>query len=337
MRYRFFGLRLILALAVLVGLSLFALCVGHYGQTPLETIQILLSRILPIEPTWTDNAVTVVMTVRLPRICGAVLVGAALSLAGATYQSIFKNPLVSPDLLGVSSGASVGAAITILIGLSAGATQVGALLGGLLAVLITVTIPKLMRNHSTLMLVLAGIIVQGFMSAAMGLIKFVADPEAELAEITYWQMGRLSNVMSSDVLVVFPAIAAASAVLIAIRWQINVLSMGDTEAEALGVNVRALRGVAVLCATVITACSVCISGVISWVGLIIPHMCRMLVGPDNTKMMPMSILVGASFMLAVDTVCRTLTTSEIPLSIITGFAGAPLYAWLLFRQRVKLK
>ena len=329
--------RFMLALAVLLGLILAALCIGRYGQTPLETIKILLSRAFPIEQTWENGAETVVFLARLPRIAAALLVGAALSISGTAYQGIFKNPLVSPDLLGVASGASVGAAVAILAGAAAAMVQVGALAGGLAAVLLTVTIPKLMRNSSTLILVLAGIIVQGFMNAVMGLLKYVADPESELAEITYWQMGRVSNTSTSDVLAVLPAITVATVLLLGLRWRINVLSMGDAEAESLGVNVRLVRGLAVLCSTVVTACAVCISGVVSWVGLIIPHMCRMLLGPDNTKIMPMSLVVGGGFLLVVDTLARTISTTEIPLSIITGFIGAPLYAWLLFHQRVKIK
>lgn len=337
MRSKSYPSRFLLALFVLLALALGALCVGRYGQTPLETVKILFSRVLPIPRTWAEGAETVVFKARLPRVAAAILVGAALSLSGTAYQGIFKNPLVSPDLLGVSSGASVGAAMAILLGMAPGMIQLGALAGGLTAVLLTVTIPKLMRNSSTLILVLAGIIVQGFMTAVMGLLKYAADPESQLAEITYWQMGRISNTSTQDVLAVLPAMAAGTVLLLALRWRINVLSLGDTQAEALGINIRLIRGLAVLCSTVVTACAVCISGVVSWIGLIIPHMCRMIVGPDNTKTMPMSILLGAGFLLVVDTLARTVSPAEIPLSIITGFVGAPLYAWLLFRQRVKVK
>ena len=334
---RQFYRRMALAVGVLLVLIMAALCLGRYGQTPADTIKILLSRVVPLPQTWEDGAENVVLRVRPPRIAAALLVGAALSISGTAYQGIFKNPLVSPDMLGVSSGASVGAAVAILAGAAAGMTQLGALAGGIAAVVLTVTIPKLMRNSSTLVLVLAGIIVQGFMNALLGLLKYVADPESELAEITYWQMGRISNTSTADVLAVLPAIGAGTIILLALRWRINVLSMGDSQAESLGVNIRLIRGLAVLCSTVVTACAVCISGVVSWVGLIIPHMCRMLFGPDNCKIMPMSLVVGASFLLVVDTLARTISSTEIPLSIITGFIGAPLYAWLLFRQRVKIK
>jgi iron complex transport system permease protein len=266
-----------------------------------------------------------------------LLVGAGLALSGTTYQGIFKNPLVSPDLLGVSSGACVGAALAILNDLGAGGIQSCALLGGLSAVLITTTIPKLMKNNSTLILVLAGIIVTGFMSSTLGLLKYVADPETQLAEIVFWQMGSLATTSMKDALAVAPVMMVTMAVLIAARWQINILSLGDEEASSLGVNIRVIRGLAVLCATILTACAVCISGTVGWIGLVVPHLCRMLVGPDNTKVMPLSIFAGASFMLFVDTVARSATSAEIPLSILTGFIGAPLYGWLLFKQRMKVK
>lgn len=337
LRKKGYRLRFLFAVLILGLLFLGALCVGRYGNSPLETIKILLSQIFPIPQTWDDGSSIVVLKNRMPRAMAAVVVGASLALSGTVYQGIFKNPLVSPDLLGVSTGASVGAASMILLGLGAGMLQVGAFAGGIVAVLLTVTIPKFMKNNSTLVLVLSGIIVQGFMGAVMGLLKYVADPESELAEITHWQMGRISNTMMADVLTILPAVIVASIILLLLRWQINVLSMGDTDAEALGVNIRVIRGLAVLCATVVTACSVCISGVVSWIGLIVPHMCRMLVGPDNVRSMPMSLIMGASFMLVVDTLARTISTTEIPLSIITGFLGAPLYAWLLYRQKVKVK
>lgn len=331
-QYAFFFMTVALLL-----LSLGALCLGRYNLSAKEALTILLSPVFHFQKNWTDTMGRVVFEVRLPRILSALVVGAALSISGAVYQSIFKNPLVSPDLLGVSSGASVGAAISILVGEAAGGIQVGALCGGLVAVLLATAVPKLMRNDSTLILVLAGIIVQGFMTATMGLIKYIADPESQLAEITYWQMGSISNTSMTDVSKVLPAMLVASGILIGIRWQINILSLGDREAGALGINIRLIRGLAVACSTILTACAVCISGVVGWIGLIIPHMCRMLVGPDNTKVMPMSLLVGATFMLLVDTLARTVSSTEIPLSIITGFVGAPVYVWLLFKQRVKLK
>ena len=320
-----------------LALSLAALYIGRYDLSVIDTVKILFSPFIHFTQTWTDAMEVVIFQVRLPRVCSALLVGAGLALSGTTYQGIFKNPLVSPDLLGVSSGACVGAALAILNDLGAGGIQSCALLGGLSAVLITTTIPKLMKNNSTLILVLAGIIVTGFMSSTLGLLKYVADPETQLAEIVFWQMGSLATTSMKDALAVAPVMMVTMAVLIAARWQINILSLGDEEASSLGVNIRVIRGLAVLCATILTACAVCISGTVGWIGLVVPHLCRMLVGPDNTKVMPLSIFAGASFMLFVDTVARSATSAEIPLSILTGFIGAPLYGWLLFKQRMKVK
>lgn len=320
-----------------LALSVAALYIGRYDLSVIDAVKILFSPFIHFPQTWTDAMEVVIFQVRLPRVCSALLVGAGLALSGTTYQGIFKNPLVSPDLLGVSSGACVGAALAILNGLGSGGIQICALLGGLLAVLITTTIPKLMKNNSTLILVLAGIIVTGFMSSTIGLLKYMADPETQLAEIVYWQMGSLATTSMKDVVAVAPAMLITMVVLIAVRWQINILSLGDQEASSLGTNIKVVRGLAVLCATILTACAVCISGTVGWIGLVVPHLCRMLVGPDNTKVMPLSLFVGASFMLFVDTVARSATSAEIPLSILTGFIGAPLYGWLLFKQRMKVK
>ncbi|EHL05681.1 iron chelate uptake ABC transporter, FeCT family, permease protein [Desulfitobacterium hafniense DP7] len=320
-----------------VALSLTALCLGRYELSIIDVVKILLSAFWDLQQTWTDAMADVVFQVRLPRVFAALLVGAGLAISGTTYQGIFKNPLVSPDLLGVSSGACVGAALAILNGLDAGGIQICALLGGLLAVAITTTIPKLLRNSSNLILVLAGIIVAGFMSSALGLLKYVADPETQLPEIVFWQMGSLATTSMGDVMMIVPAMLISMALLIAVRWRINILSLGDEEAGSLGINIRVIRGLAIVCSTVTTACAVCISGTVGWIGLVVPHLCRMLIGPDNTRVIPLSIFVGASFMLVVDTVARTVTSGEIPLSILTGFIGAPLYGWLLFKQRMKIK
>lgn len=328
---------LVLMIILTVVLSLVSLCLGRYSLSLEDIIKILLSPIFPIERTWTDIMENVVLKVRLPRMIAALLVGAALSLSGATYQGIFKNPLVSPDLLGVSSGSCVGAALAILMGLGDVEIQLFALVFGLVAVFIATAIPKMMRNSSSLMLVLSGVIVSGFMISTIGLLKYIADPETQLAAITYWQLGSISSVKADDVIAVFPAMFVAMIILIVIRWRINIISLGENEASLLGTNIKVIRGCAIVCSTVLTGCAVCISGTVGWVGLIIPHMCRMIVGPDNSKVMPISVFLGASFMLVVDTLARTVTAAEVPLSVITGFIGAPLFAWLLFKQRMKLR
>ncbi|PWL44105.1 MAG: iron ABC transporter permease [Bacillota bacterium] len=332
-RSHFFIPVCVIALVVCIG----SLCVGRYGIGPLEAVKILLSRIIPMESTWTPTMENVVFRIRLPRMLVAAMVGGALSLSGSVYQGIFKNPLVSPDLLGVSSGACVGAAIAILLGLGGTGIQILALIAGLLAVLMTTMLPRLLKNRSTMVLVLSGIIVSGFFGAVMGIIKFVADPQTELAEITYWTMGSIAGANMQDVFSVLPAMAVAAVILLRMRWRVNLLSLGDGEAKTLGVNIRAVRGLMVLCSTILTACAVCISGTIGWVGLVVPHLSRMLAGPNNTQAIPFSLVMGAAFMVVVDTLARTVTVAELPLSIVTSFIGAPLYAWMLTKQRMRIK
>lgn len=332
--YEFTFLILIL---VAVVVSLVSICAGRYDMSIIDVIKILFSKVLPLEKTWDSTMENVVFRLRLPRILAAFMVGSALAISGATYQGMFKNPLVSPDLLGVSSGACVGAALAILAHLGTIGIQIGAFLGGVLAVTITITMPKLIKNNSSIMLVLAGVIVGGFMSSIMGLLKYVADPETELAEIVYWTLGSLAKVDKGSIAAVAPAIIIAGAVLMAMRWKLNILSLGENEARTLGTNVNLTRGIAIVCSTVLTACSVCLSGTIGWVGLVVPHLGRMLVGPDNTKMLPVTLLLGGAFMVFVDTLARTLTGAELPLSILTGLIGAPFYFWLLVKQRMNIQ
>lgn len=279
----------------------------------------------------------VVLRLRLPRILAAVVVGASLSLSGATYQGIFRNPLISPDFLGVSSGACIGAAIAILSDLPAAYIQLFAFLGGIAAVGLTISIPKLIRSDSNLMLVLSGIIVGGAMGSVFGLIKYLADPATELAEITYWQMGSLANVTYDSLLGILSPVLISMVVLLLMSWWIDILSLGETDAKTLGANVGRIRLIAVLCATLLTASSVCVAGTIGWIGLVIPHFGRMLVGPDNRRLLPASCLIGAIFLLGVDTVTRTVGQAELPISILTGVIGAPFYAWLLYKQRARLR
>ena len=318
--------------ALLCAFALVALSIGHYSYDPRDVIRSITETVFSQTPT--DPAMDMVLfNIRIPRVLAAVLIGAALSLSGAVYQGVFKNPLVSPDLLGVSSGACVGAAAAVLLGLGMVQQQMLAFAFGLIAVTISVTIPKLIRNNTNLMLVLAGIITSGFMSSVLGIMKFVADEETELSAIVFWQMGSLTTVDGIDVVAVSPIAIACAAVLLALSWRLNILSFGEVEAKTLGMNVKLVRGVVIMCASCLTASTVCISGTVGWVGLVIPHLSRLLVGSDHRRQLPVSLLLGATFMLVIDTLSRTLTTSDIPLSILTGLIGAPFYAWLLYRQR----
>lgn len=330
------GASIWLLAAITVAVFCWGLCWGRYAVSLEDVLGVLASKIIDFPKTWSANTENTVMHIRLPRLCAAFLVGSALAVSGVTYQGIFQNPLVSPDLLGVSAGACVGASIAILSGMSGMMIQIPALIGGLLAVGITNIIPRFFKNHSNLTLVLSGIIVSGFFSSFQGLLKYVADPDTQLAQITFWTMGSLSKVGMKDVIYIAPAMIVSMVILVVLRWQINLLSLGETEAEGLGVNVRMMRGIMVLCSTVLTACSICVAGTIGWIGLVIPHLGRLLVGADNRRLIPASIFLGAAFLIFIDNLARNLTGSEIPLSILTGFLGAPVYAWLLVRQRAKI-
>lgn len=317
----------------LLALAIAAMCIGRYSVDPLQTVRILLSPFIDEEVTWTANDYNVIMNIRLPRAIAAILVGASLALSGASYQGVFQNPLVSPDLLGVSYGACVGAALSILLYLDTWQTQVFAFVGGIITVFITVNIPKLMHRHSNVIMVLSGVIVGGFMSSVLGLLKYVADPDTQLAEITYWQLGSIAKVTFDTLSYVAPVMVVAAVVLIAMRWRLNVLSLGEEEAQTLGINLKRERGVVIVASTLLTACAVSLAGTIGWVGLIIPHVTRRIVGSDNKRLIPTVIFVAGAFMLVIDVIARAATSYEIPLGILTGIIGAPIFGYILVRQR----
>ena len=330
------AVNIVLFLLLLV-LILVCLCVGKYSISPGECLHILSGKLFNATADWDKMDEKLLLGVRLPRTLATVIVGAALSLSGAVYQGIFKNPLVSPDFLGVSSGACVGAAAAILLSMSAGFIQVFAFAGGIAAVALTVMIPKAMRSDSNIMLVLAGIIVSGAMSSVLGFIKYIADPDTELAAITYWQLGSFAYVDKQALLGILPLSAAAAVILLAMSWWINILSLGEQEARSLGATITLLRGTCIVCSTVLTAGAVCISGTIGWIGLVIPHFGRMIAGSDNRTLLPATCFIGGIFMLLVDTITRIIGPAEMPISILTGIIGAPFYAWLLYRQRMNIR
>lgn len=322
-------LTVLTVLLILLGLN--ALIALSWGQ-----FHIALSEIWPVlSGRSADEMLTnIIFNLRLPRIAAAILVGAALAAAGTVFQGIFRNPLVSPDLLGVSGGACVGAATSILLGVGIFGIQAASFLGGLIAVIMTMTLPKLVRQDSNIILVLSGIIISGFMGACLGLLKYIADPETELAEIVYWQLGSLARAEPANLMVLTPIVLITLGVLFAMRWRINLLSLGELEAKLAGANVRLERNIMVVCATLLTASAVCISGTIGWVGLVVPHLARMFVGDNNLRTFPISIITGSLFLLLIDTLARNLYQQEIPLSILSGFIGAPFFAWVLVKQRV---
>lgn len=317
----------ILLLVVFIG----SLSIGKYPVSIDELAQALKAQITGAEMTMAQRAL---VRVRLPRTILAMIVGASLSLSGAVYQGLFKNPVVSPDLLGASNGASFGAAMAILIGMSSAGIQTSAFLGGIAAVGLVAVMNRIVsRRSSTIVnLILCGMLVSSLFNAAVSFIKFVADTETKLPAITFWLMGSIASTVLSD-LHVFWLFLPACIILMVSRWKINILSLGDEEAKMLGVNVRFYRGIMIACATLLTSLSVSVSGNVGWVGLVVPHFARMIVGANYGNLLPATMLTGAAFMLLVDTFARMLLTVEVPLSIITAVIGAPFFFLLLVRAK----
>jgi len=320
---------------LLLAVSVMASGIGPYRIPPLDVLEAVLHRMAGGGDTGAIE--TVLFNIRLPRVAAAACVGAALAAAGAAYQSLFRNPLVSPDILGVSTGAGLGAVIGILLGLPVLMIQALGFGGGLLTVVVVAALARSLRGSGdVLVLVLAGIVVGALAGAAISLVKVLADPYDQLPAITFWLLGSLAGVKASDVAATVPVVLLGLAPLVLLRWRIGVLSLGDDEARALGIEVGRLRTIVIAAATLVTASVVAISGVIGWVGLMVPHMARLLVGPRFDRLLPASILLGAAFMVGVDTLARSAARIEIPLGVLTAIIGGPAFVWLLARNRRKL-
>lgn len=314
---------------------LISLCIGRYHIPLSKVIEILVNGLSGnIDPA-NDLYKNIIWEIRMPRAILGGLVGGALGVCGAALQGLFKNPLVSPGILGVSSGAGFGAAVAILLFGATAAVYPFALGFGVLAVFLSYIIGRTYNSAPTIMLVLGGVIVSSIFSALISFAKYVADPYEQLPSIVFWMMGSLANAGYRDILTAGPIIITGSLGIYLIRWRINVLSMGDKEAKALGINTRIAKGVIVICATLATAGAVCVSGTIGWVGLIIPHIGRMLVGNDNRILIPVSFSLGACFLIFVDNISRVLTGSEIPLGILTSLIGGPFFIYLLKKTKAK--
>ncbi len=316
----------VLSLMLAAG-ALAALSIGPFGLSLTEVLSALSGHA-------GGTAEVVIWNIRLPRVLAAMLVGAALAAAGASYQVLFRNPLVSPDILGVSSGAALGAVCGIFLSLPVIAIQCCAFLGGMGAVVLVIFVAQAVhRVDQTLVLVLTGVVMGALAGAATSLLKVMADPYDQLPAITFWLLGSLASITRADLGPVLPAVIVGIVPLILLRWRINLLSLGDDEARALGVDAPCLRMVVIAAATLITASVVAVAGVVGWVGLVIPHIARMIVGPGFAAVLPVSAILGAGYLLLVDTLCRTLSTIEIPLGILTAVLGAPFFLYLLARGR----
>ena len=317
-------------------LSFFAsFALGRYPIPLDELTRVIASRVFAIEKSWSDAAEAVIFNIRLPRVLAAMMVGAALSGAGAAYQSLFKNPIVSPDVLGASAGAGFGAAVGILLSLSYLGVSLCAFLFGLAAVLVAYAISTRIKQEPAFGMVLAGMLVGSLFTSAISYVKLIADPSNALPAITYWLMGSLASIRSQDISLAAGPLLLSMVPLVLLGWRLNVLTMGEEEARSLGIKTGLMRVVIVTCATFATAASVAIGGMIGWIGLIVPHLARRLVGCDNRLLIPASMLLGSGFLLLVDTLARTVASSEIPLGILTSFSGAPIFLFLMAQRRYR--
>ncbi|HEY8555533.1 MAG TPA: iron ABC transporter permease [Burkholderiales bacterium] len=328
-------LALALGVIALVAMMAIALSAGQYPITIGDLTALLWARASGEAPVGVSPMVeTIVLDVRAPRVLAALLVGAALAGSGAAYQTLFRNPLVSPDILGVSAGAALGAVLAIFLSLGIWAIQGFAFTFGLLAVAAAYAIAASLRRHDpVLVLVLAGVVLGSLLGACVALIKYLADPYNQLPAITYWLLGSLAAATPGDVRASAVPVLVGLAALWLVRWRVNVLSLGDEEAAALGVAAGRVRALVIAAATLVTAAVVAISGIIGWIGLVVPHMARMLVGPDFRLLLPVSLLFGATFLLGVDTLARSAARIEIPLGVLTAFVGTPVFVWLLATAR----
>lgn len=322
------------ACAALAGLVIVAFAVGRFPVSVGDLFGVLWAGLTGAEHGLDPTIETVVLKVRGPRVAGAILTGAALAAAGAAYQNMFRNPLVSPDILGVSAGAAVGAVLGIFLSLNVIVIQSLAFAFGLGAVGLVYVTANAVRGHDPLLvLVLAGVVVGSLLGACVALMKYLADPYNQLPAITFWLLGSLASATSADVWSTLPLMLLGLLPMWLLRWRINLLSLDDEEARALGVETGRTRLVVIAAATLMTSAAVAISGVIGWIGLVIPHFARMLVGPVFSRLLPTSILLGAGFLLGVDTLARTVARIEIPLGVLTAFVGTPLFLWQLATAR----
>lgn len=321
------------AAVVLISSFVLSVFLGVYRVSAVDVVAILVSKVSGGAHTATSAAESVVWDIRLPRALAGLLTGGALSVSGAVYQGIFRNPLVSPDVLGVSTGASLGAIAGIFLGLPVTMIQATSFVGGIIAVAAVYAVGSALRHRDPILaFVLTGIAIGSLAGAFLSLLKILADPYDQLPAMTYWLLGSLSGITKQDALGILPAITLGILPLVLQRWRLNLLTLDDDEARSLGLDVTRHRTIAIVCATLMTSAAVSVSGVIGWVGLMIPHMSRMLVGPDFSRLLPMSALLGGSYLVLADLAARSLSGREIPLGIITATMGAPFFLFLLMRS-----
>jgi iron complex transport system permease protein len=319
-----------IALAVLIAGLLIAFTVGRYPVSLGELFDVLVAHLTGRPSGVPAAAENVILLVRGPRVLAAVLIGSALAVAGAAFQGLFRNPLVSPDILGASSGAALGAVVGIFFSLGVAGIEGLAFAGGILAVASVYLIGSALRaSDPILILVLTGVVIGALLGAGVGLVKYLADPYNQLPAMTFWLLGSLASTTVSDLVPLAGPVLIGAAVLIALRWRMNVMSLPEEEARALGVPTGPLRVAIVVAATLVTSASVAAAGIIGWVGLVVPHLARALVGPDFPRLLPAAALIGGGYLLLIDTLARVAAPVEIPLGILTAAIGTPFFIWLL--------
>jgi len=319
-----------IAFVILVVGFLLAFTVGRYPIGLADLFNVIAAKLAGRASDVPASVENVIWQVRGPRVIAAALVGAALAVAGAAFQGLFRNPLVSPDILGASSGAALGAVLGIFFSLGVIAIQGLAFVGGLIAVAAVYLIGSAVRSRDpVLVLVLTGVVIGALLGAGIGLVKYLADPYNQLPAMTFWLLGSLAAVNVADLVPLLGPVTLGSLVLLVLRWRLNVMSLPDEEARALGVPTGLLRVAIVAAATLVTSASVATAGIIGWVGLVVPHIARSLVGPDFARLVPAAALIGGGFLLVIDTLARTVAAIEIPLGILTALVGTPFFIWLL--------
>ncbi|MGN0373081.1 MAG: FecCD family ABC transporter permease [Enterocloster sp.] len=314
--------------AVIFAAAALAMVTGRFSIPPRQLAAVLLPGAFS-DVEVSQQVRTVILNIRLPRVLLALLAGAGLSVAGAAFQGLFANPLATPDTLGAANGASFGAVFGILLGMPSFGIQVMAMSMGILAVLLAWSVGRVKGTLPPLMVILAGMVVSSLFSALVSLVKYAADPQDVLPSITYWLMGSMASTTKTTLYMGAPFIIAGSLLLFLLRWKLNSMSLPEDEAASLGIPVKRIRGLVILGAAMVTASVVSMCGQIGWVGLLIPHMVRMIFGNDNRSVIPASMAFGSIFMLFIDTVARSVMAAEIPVSILTALVGAPCFILLL--------
>lgn len=328
------GVKPLLLILILFVSLVIALTSGKYSLTLDELYRLFASLFSSQVDVSDPRNETVFWQIRFPRTLAAIIIGGALSIAGAAYQGMFRNPLVSPDILGVSAGAGVGAVVGIFFGQSLIYIQLAAFIGGLITVAVVCFIARLARQHDPILsLVLVGVAISAICGSAISLMKILADPYTQLPSITFWLLGGLSSITQEDLLSVLPLMIIGIIPLLLLRWRMNLLSLSDEEAKSLGINVSLMRAIFIVCATLLTASAVSIAGIIGWIGLIVPHITRMIVGANFRYQLPASLAIGAIMLLITDTLARTIAAIELPLGILTSAVGAPFFLAILLKTR----